>query len=117
VSVSDTRVTCAGRVRHDAWHDTSCSRAGTVEEDGKWWCKQHAPSTETRKKAEREERWAANYLARNQTITLAAKLRLAYALEPEDVQYSGQGQIIMISDSAAHRLLALAPEPPEVDEQ
>jgi hypothetical protein len=39
-----------------------CTRSGTVQEDGQWWCRQHAPSAV---KARRDEREAAYRAKRN----------------------------------------------------
>lgn len=43
------------RVRH--WQ---CQRAGVVCEDGKWYCRQHDPQAEKRRKQERDAKWAAH---------------------------------------------------------
>lgn len=48
-----------------------CSRNGAVEEDGKWWCKQHVPSTVQRKRDERDEARAAQW-GREQAALSAA---------------------------------------------
>ena len=37
-----------------------CSREGTVQADGKWWCHQHSPAA----KATREAKWEASFDAR-----------------------------------------------------
>lgn len=35
---------CSADIHHSAWNTTRCRRKGTIEEDGKLWCSQHAPS-------------------------------------------------------------------------
>lgn len=51
---------CAGTVTEPGgWHDYSCTRSGTIEENGKWWCRQHAPSLIAEKRAAKEAAWAA----------------------------------------------------------
>lgn len=98
---------------HGAWSHTSCTRTGSVEEGGKWWCKQHAPSTEAKKKAERESRWQANDQARDRTLTLAAELRLTYGLDERHVWYSGKGEVT-VSDVAAQLFIEAGGPPPPV---
>lgn len=44
--MSETKRRCA-KVMHGQYRGyggSRCMRAGVVEEGGKWWCKQHAPS-------------------------------------------------------------------------
>jgi hypothetical protein len=37
---------CVAALPHDRnLEDFRCSREGSLLEDGRWWCKQHAPST------------------------------------------------------------------------
>jgi len=40
-----------GRVHH------TCTRNGTFKEEGRWWCKTHAPSEKKRRRDEREAKW------------------------------------------------------------
>ncbi len=47
---------CAERV-WDGWHQHRCTRKGTVQEDGKGWCKQHAPALAKAKREERDRKW------------------------------------------------------------
>ena len=49
---------CSERVWED-FHNYACSRSGKLNEDGKWWCKQHAPSTRAAKRAQSEAKWDA----------------------------------------------------------
>jgi len=46
-----------GRVQ--SWQ---CARDGKLNEDGKWWCKQHAPSTQ----ADKAAKWSAQFEAQRQ---------------------------------------------------
>lgn len=40
------------------WHGTpQCERTGKLFEDGKWWCRTHAPSSVAARRAEREAKW------------------------------------------------------------
>lgn len=43
----------------NGFHGYACSRTGKLNEDGKWWCKQHAPSTKAAKRAQSEAKWKA----------------------------------------------------------
>lgn len=55
-----TRRNCAGSV-HDGWRFNNCSRAGSVERDGKWWCKQHDPDAVKARKDARHAKWQAHW--------------------------------------------------------
>lgn len=46
---------CSARVFHQYRYE-SCKRRGVIEEDGKMWCRQHAPST-VRKREDRRRCW------------------------------------------------------------
>ena len=57
---------CAKRA-HVTRGDTgySCARIATIDEDGRWWCWQHAPSAEERRKAASDAKYATESAARN----------------------------------------------------
>lgn len=49
---------CAERVWGErAWNAHPCSRRGVIMEGGKWWCKQHAPSSVKARATERDTKW------------------------------------------------------------
>lgn len=41
-----------------------CRRAGVFLEEGKYWCKQHAPSTVKKRRDELTRKWDAQYAAK-----------------------------------------------------
>ena len=41
------------------WHSYRCSRRGTITEEGKPWCFQHAPSAKRERLAKSTARWEA----------------------------------------------------------
>lgn len=43
--------------RDHGWRGIQCGRKGTVNEEGNWWCKTHAPSAVAARKAVRDARW------------------------------------------------------------
>lgn len=47
---------CYRIVATDAWSSRQCSRKGVIEEDGRLWCKQHAPSAVRERTKQAEER-------------------------------------------------------------
>lgn len=60
--MSTVKPRCSGTVYHGPWsHSNQCSRAGVLREDGKYWCKQHAPSLVAKKQAARSTKWDAEY--------------------------------------------------------
>lgn len=49
---------CAGRVYRGAWVTPfPCKKNATIEEGGKWWCKQHAPSLAAERIEKRNAEW------------------------------------------------------------
>ena len=58
---------CAGRVRPMArWAGPQvCLYRGTLEHDGKWWCKTHHPPTVAAKGKAQRDRWAAKSAAQS----------------------------------------------------
>lgn len=48
---------CEKSLYHGGWHGVPCSREGVVQEKGKWWCKQHAPSAVGERAEARDQRW------------------------------------------------------------
>ena len=49
---------CAkARTQWDGTYSFRCSRRGTIEEEGKWWCGQHPPSAVRNGQKERSKRW------------------------------------------------------------
>lgn len=56
--MSAERHDCAERVYPSGgFTGHKCSRNGVLEEDGEWWCRQHAPSTKRRKADERRAKF------------------------------------------------------------
>jgi len=56
---------CAGKV----WSQYStyqCSKTGTLEHAGNWWCKTHHPPTVDAKTEARHQKWDAGYKARQE---------------------------------------------------
>ena len=56
---------CSGQVYNSggSWGNRSrqCTRNGTVEEDGKWWCRIHAPSLEAQRREGAYQKWNADW--------------------------------------------------------
>lgn len=55
--------TCAGRTRGH-YYDSGCRSKGSLFEDGKWWCKIHAPSIKVEKRRARDAKWEAEWAER-----------------------------------------------------
>lgn len=55
---------CCGSVRGDGWgRPHQCARSGTLEHEGKLYCKTHHPPTVKAKDEERSARWRAEWAA------------------------------------------------------
>lgn len=73
------------------WHERPCTRRGSVEEDGKWWCKQHAPSAQKARDDERNRKYEAKRASRQRghAAKLARYEIVTYARELMDgVEFS-----------------------------
>ena len=51
-----------------------CSRKGTVERDGRWWCKQHDPEAMKAREAKRDAAYRAEQEVKEATIRSAQAL-------------------------------------------
>ena len=71
---------CAGRcIDREMWTNSyPCPRNGTLEHDGKWWCKQHhPPSVSARseeRRAERSKKWSVQLKQNQDRRTAQAEL-------------------------------------------
>lgn len=54
---------CAATLWKDM-HRSSCSRSGSVYENGRWWCKQHSPSAVAKRAADSDARWKKQWAER-----------------------------------------------------
>ena len=60
-------------------HNSSCSRNGKIEEDSKWWCKQHAPSSVKARIEASRVRWQADQDRRMAPYNEVERLRAVNA--------------------------------------
>ena len=58
-----------------SWRGMQCARAGKVERDGKWYCKQHDPVAVAERKAERDRKWRAECDAKDAARAEAKRQR------------------------------------------
>ena len=71
---------CVAKVYYgaDAWGRNTCSRTGTVERNGRWYCTQHDPEKAAQRREAREARYRAQHAAveaiRHEAQALAARL-------------------------------------------
>ncbi len=77
-----------------SWHAHQCQRGVVVNELGHGWCRQHAPSFEKAKQAEKEARWKSE----NQARDYSAKVKLAEAA------------VVAVAESCCDRGLTLPDE-------
>ena len=82
-----------------------CRRKGVVEEDGKWWCKQHSPSA---KKARREARSAKYQTGRDVQVARwnreAAVMKACEGVATEDLR---PGMVAELVEQQGRLLTAL----------
>jgi hypothetical protein len=84
---------CNGRVpASNGFGTVPCSRAGVIEENGKWWCRQHAPSAVTAKREKRraEDEYHARCMELERAVrNLKEKLTAIAELVAEEMQRTG----------------------------
>ena len=84
---------CAGMTQTSgAWATSTssrCVRNGTLEHDGKWWCKQHHPPSVKERIAVKHAGWEAKWAARDK-----AKLEAKAELERRSRAYDAALSII-----------------------
>lgn len=74
------------------FHGTMCSRAGTIERDGKLWCKQHDPERVAARRAAQAAKWDAEHQAQREVEAEAMSLAKALGVgRPEYSTLSGKG--------------------------
>ena len=81
------------------WHFAQCSRRGTVTEEDKLWCFQHAPSTKRKRRVESDERYKADQDRRLAPYNEAVRLRAVNA------------KLLAALESSAEKLHGLRDEP------
>jgi hypothetical protein len=91
------------------WHSYQCSRRGTITEDGKPWCFQHAPSAVHKRNAEVETRFKADQDRRMTPYYEAERLRavntkLLEALEYTTAVLAGVMDILPLGVQASARV-------------
>lgn len=105
-------VMCTRTVYDDAaWsRGRLCARRGVVEEDGRWWCRQHAPSHVRARydtdRAARAAQYAAARALAKATRAVAADIVRAFTLDATDVRIDGVGESITLTVDAARKILA-----------
>ncbi len=52
---------CAGRTWHDRMGSFPCANKGKVKEEGKLWCRTHAPSLVAARRQARSAKWEAEW--------------------------------------------------------
>lgn len=67
-------MTACAAIVHDtqSWRGRNCTRAGTVHENGKYWCKQHAPSAEKARRDKAQAEWEAQWAKKSEQRKLEA---------------------------------------------
>lgn len=108
--MADEKHSCSERVYSGARWDISghpCQRNGSVERDGKWWCKQHDPeAVKARREAKRAKSNAereADEALRLRGQALALKLGGQPAMNFHTFKYTGG---VTLSQEQAEALVA-----------
>lgn len=63
-------MTCAGRSWDGRWHHP-CRNKGKIKEDGKQWCRTHAPSIVGERRKARDAKWQAKWDSQRKSQTEA----------------------------------------------
>ena len=103
--MSEQKPRCADRI-FSGGRSHQCSRAGVVEENGKLWCKQHAPSSEKARRDARDKKWAAEAQVRAAGYAIdSARLDCAEAAKRAVLQ---QGSWDAVADATGELIKAEA---------
>jgi hypothetical protein len=99
---------CAERIysSRGGWHD--CSRTGVVQENGRWWCRQHAPSAKQAKRDAQDTKWGAELRARIEAEERAEALGKRAGADVRNVLHPVlriPTEYVRISEAALDRLL------------
>jgi len=102
-------VKCAGQVQGDdrwpKWYP--CRNAGTIKEDGKCWCKIHAPSIVKARQNARDKKWRDKWKARDDRADRLARIEQARdaviqvlqgAMHDGNMNEDGDGFVIPLAD-------------------
>lgn len=65
---------CSERIHSGGYYQSTCSRNGKVERDGKWYCGQHDPVAVEERRAARSRRWDEED-ARREAVRKEARIR------------------------------------------
>lgn len=71
----DPKERCVAHICRGSYNAERCVRRGSVSENGKLWCKQHAPSLVKAKQEERDAKWRAKWDAKRKEDNRCDKLR------------------------------------------
>lgn len=63
------------------FHGYPCSRSGKLNEDGKWWCKQHAPSAKAARSAKTSAKWEAERRANDAIVERCKRIAKELGVE------------------------------------
>lgn len=55
---------CSATVMSDRFYLSQCTRAGKVEREGKWYCRQHDPVAVAERRAKAQAKWEAEWAAK-----------------------------------------------------
>ena len=86
---------CSKRVYSGLRHvfgDHRCTRPGTVQENGGWWCAMHVPSTVARHRQEKSEKWEAERKREARRDKLEAAAPKAIAALEDCIKWLSVGQ-------------------------
>lgn len=101
--MSETRSQCAGKT-YGAYRDVSgrvysCTRWGTVERDGKWYCWQHDPERVKVDKEKKRAKWQAKQDKNNaRYVRQAAMSRVCEGVSTEDLKRLEVGAVSRLLD-------------------
>jgi hypothetical protein len=85
---------CSARVWHNGgvWKHP-CQRYGVIEENGDWWCKQHAPSIVKASDDARQDKWTREWAERDAKLAAEAA---AEAKFEKDAAYGVRARELMV---------------------
>lgn len=74
---------CCEQIYNGTFRYSQCSRNGTIQRNGKWYCRQHDPVARQEARDSRHAKWAADLQLKRQEVETAIKQKQAWNLLKE----------------------------------
>jgi len=104
---------CCAEIYDGGWRPRRCTRPGAVEENGKHYCRQHAPSAGRARREKTEARWRAESAYRDAERAVAARkdavVAAAQRAARQEASWDAVAEAVAELDAAERALWECAP--------